>query len=76
MNTITLTKGDYQKLLKRQDEAEEAIAELKGVVEVLSRDEVAPAIAKRLERQSRLIDAGKGKHFSSMKAFRAHVRGL
>jgi hypothetical protein len=76
MNTVTLTKGDYQKLIKRQDEADDAITELQETVKVLSRDEVMPAVAKRLEHQSRLIDVGKGKRFRSMQSFRVYVRGL
>lgn len=76
MNTVTLTKGDYQKLIKRQDDADDAILRLQEVVEVLSKDDVLPLVSRRLERQSRFIDAGKGKRFRSMKSFRSYVRGL
>lgn len=76
MDTVTLNKSDYQKLIKRQDDAEEAITRLTHVVKVLSQDEVTPAVAKHLEKQSQLIDAGRGKRFGTMKSFRTYVRGL
>jgi hypothetical protein len=76
MDTITLKKSAYNSLVKRQDKTEDAIARLTEAVEVLSRDEVMPAVAKRLGRQSRLMDSGKAKRFRTMKLFRTYVRGL
>jgi len=76
MNTLVLTKTAYAKLVQRQTKADTAIARLEKAVQMLSQDEVSATFARSLERESRLLDQGKGKRFQSVKAFRSYVRAL
>ena len=76
MNMITLPKGTYSEILKRQTRVEVAVAKLYQRVEELDQDEIKPSVLKRLEKQSRLLDAGKGIKFKNMKEYRAYVRSL
>ena len=76
MNTIALPRSTYSEILKRQARADVAIAKLQKVVEELSQDELKPRVAARIERHSRLLDAGKGIKLKNMKEYRAYVRSL
>ncbi|GEM_PF-2666742 len=76
MNTSTISKKEYQDLLKRQKLADGEISRLKKIVLELARDEVKPAVTKKLEEQSRLLDQKKGKVFSATRGFRAYLRNL
>ena len=76
MNMIALPRSAYSEILKRQERTDAAIAELREKVDELSQDELKPNVAARLERQSRLLDAGKGIKFKNMKDLRAYVRSL
>ena len=62
MNTITLPRNTYSEILKRQARVESAVAKLQETVEEIAYDEIRPNVLKRLEKQSRLLDEGKGKH--------------
>ena len=76
MNTITLPRNTYSEILKRQARVEIALAKLQETVEEIAYDEIKPSVLKRLEKQSRLLDAGKGVKFKNMKELRAYVRSL
>ena len=76
MNTIALPKNIYSEILKRQARVEIALAKLQETVEEIAYDEIKPSVLKRLEKQSRLLDAGKGVKFKNMKELRAYVRSL
>lgn len=76
MNTIMLPRNTYSEILKRQARADVAIAKLQEAVEALGYDEVKPNVVRMLEKQSRLLDAGKGREFAHMKEYRAFVRSL
>ncbi|OGG60106.1 hypothetical protein A3C86_00960 [Candidatus Kaiserbacteria bacterium RIFCSPHIGHO2_02_FULL_49_16] len=76
MSTITLPRNTYSEILKRQERADVAIAKLQKAVEELGYGEVKPSVLKRLEKQSRLLDEGRGIKLKNMKEYRAYVRGL
>ncbi len=77
MNTIALPRSAYSELLKRQERADVAIAKLQKAVQELGHDdELLPHVAARLERQSQLLDEGKGIKIKNMKEYRAFVRSL
>ncbi|OGG62249.1 hypothetical protein A3I46_02195 [Candidatus Kaiserbacteria bacterium RIFCSPLOWO2_02_FULL_54_13] len=76
MNTIALPKSAYSEILKRQARVETAISKLQETVEEIAYNEIKPSILKRLEKQSRLLDAGKGIKLKNMKEYRAYVRSL
>lgn len=77
MNTIALPRNAYSELLKRQERADVAIAKLQKAVQELGYDdELLPHVAARLERQSRLLDEGKGIRIKNMKEYRAFVHIL
>ena len=76
MNTITLPRNTYSEILKRQSRVESAISKLQETVAEIAYDEIKPSVLKRLEKQSRLLDEGKGEKFKNMKELRAYVRSL
>ena len=76
MNTIALPKSAYSEILKRQARVETAISKLQEIVEEIAYNEIKPSILKRLEKQSRLLDAGKGIKLKNIKEYRAYVRSL
>lgn len=76
MTTITLPKNVYTEIIKRQERTDMVIARLQKQVEKLARDELRPEVAARLEKQSRLLDAGKGVKLKSMKEYQAFVQSL
>ena len=73
---IAVTKSAYTKLVRRQEKTDAVVTRLAKVVERLSHDEVLPGVAKNLEKQARLLDAGQGRRFRSMQSFRTYIRGL
>jgi len=78
MNTIALPRSTYSEILKRQARADVAIARLQEAVKELKYedDEIKPSVLKRIERQSRLLDEGKGIKLMNMKEYRTYVRSL
>jgi galactokinase len=76
MNTIALPKNIYSEILKRQARVESAISKLQETVEEMACEEIKPSVLKRLEKQSRLLDDGKGIKLKNMKEYRAYIRGL
>jgi len=76
MNTITLPRNIYSEILKRQARVESAVAKLQETVEEIAYDEIKPSVLKRLEKQSRLLDEGKGIKLKNMKEYRAYIRSL
>lgn len=77
MNTVAIPRSAYSEILKRQERADEAIAKLQKAVQELGYDdELLPHVATRIERQSRLLDEGKGKRFKNIKEVRAYMRSL
>jgi galactokinase len=76
MNTIALPRSAYNEILKRQARVESAISKLQETVEEITYDEIKPSVLKRLEKQSRLLDEGKGIKFKNIKEYRAFVRSL
>ena len=73
---ITLPKSAYSEILKRQERTDAMLESLQKQVEELVQDELRPEVAARVEKQSRLLDAGKGIKCKGMKEYRAFVRGL
>lgn len=75
MNGFLIPKTEYRKLLQTQKELFSRINRLEKIIEELEL-EVKPSVLKRWEKQSKLIDQGKGKTFKSMKEFREHLKSL
>ena len=76
METVTITKKQLRNLVKKQEAVDQEVRALRGIVLELAKDEVRPAFVKRLERISKSLDRGEGKRFSSLGAFKAHLRAL
>ena len=55
---------------------ESEVSALKEIVFELSKDEVKPAVVKRLESQSKILDKGGGKRFLNLKEFKNHLKNL
>ena len=75
-NTITIDKKAYQELLKKQAGIEAEVSTLKEAVLELSKNEIKPAVTRRLERQSRILDNGGGKRFPNLKGLKIYLKNL
>jgi len=77
METLTIPKKAYDRLVHRQDEIEEDLRVVKEMLRREINDErIRPAMLKRWERISRDLDQGKGKKFSSPHVMRIWLRAL
>ena len=75
-NEVSIPKDEYQRILKTQKELRSQIAALQEFVIEMTKEELKPLIIKRLEKRSKAIDQGKGKHFRSLSSFKSHLRQL
>ena len=77
MNMVAIPKQAYDEILKRQARTDITVAKLQKAFERFAQDEeLLPEVTVRLERQSKLMDEGNGRHFKDMKELRAYVRSL
>ncbi|MBI4120150.1 MAG: hypothetical protein HY454_01660 [Parcubacteria group bacterium] len=75
-STTILDKKDYRELLRKQTNIEMEVSTLKEAVLELSKDEIRPAIIKRLEKQSRILDEGGGRRLRSLKELKAYLKNV
>lgn len=76
MDTVTISRLAYQTLVQKQTRTAEDLLSLKKMVVLLAKDEVTSQYAKKLEKRSRALDAGKGKRFSTMRSFKSYLKTL
>lgn len=76
MNTITLPKTEYQKILRNQSDFTKELRQLKSVIKVALADEVTDRVKLILERESAAMDRGEGKRFKSMREFSKYLKNL
>lgn len=76
MNTVTLNKTEYQRLVRKQESLERDVRRLESVVKVNLEDEVASEVKAKLEKISKPMDRGGGKRFRSAREFSRHLKTL
>ena len=76
MTTVTISKTEYKKMLKVQEELYSQVAALREFVIEAVKEELNPFAIKRLEKRSCLLDLGKGRYFNSIFSFRSYLRRL
>ena len=76
MNTITLPRTEYQKLLRNQADLSKEFHQLKSVVRIALADEVTDQVKAKLEKQSKIMDRGQRKRFKSMREFSQYLKDL
>ncbi|MEK7586941.1 MAG: hypothetical protein AAB453_03680 [Patescibacteria group bacterium] len=76
MNTITLPKIEYRKILQNQSDFTRELHQLKSVVKIALADEVTNRVKSILERESAILDRGEGKRFKSMREFSKYLKNL
>ena len=76
MNTITLPKTEYRKILQNQADLSKEFHQLRSVVKIALADEVTDQVKARLEKQSKMMDRGGGKRFKSMREFSQYLKDL
>ena len=76
MNTITLPKIEYRKILQNQSDITRELHQLKSVVKIALADEVTNRVKSILERESAILDRGEGKRFKSMREFSKYLKNL
>jgi len=72
MNTVTLPKTEYKKIVDTQKKLRSQIISLREFVIEQTRDELKPSIIKKLQKLSADIDKGEGKHFRSLSSFKTY----
>ncbi len=75
-STVTIDKKIYQELLKKQTGIETEVSILKEAVLELSKNEIKPAVIRKLESQSRILDKGGGRRFFNLKELKIHLKNL
>ena len=78
MQTATITKTEYKKILKNQEELSSRLNDLQKIVFKVARQEreVKPSVIKRWEKKMKEADQGKGKRFDSLSSFRLYLKAL
>ncbi len=77
MQTITISKKEYQGIVRRQARIEQEVRAVKEML-LQERDEVEikPAVLARWEKISRDLDSGKGLEFSSASKMREWLKDV
>ena len=77
MAIATITKKEYEVLLKRQEKVEEELGIMKKALWIVSDEEkIRPSILKRWEKISRGLDRGEGRSFASAKEIKKWLKSL
>ena len=76
MNVGTIPKTEYKKLQREQRELRAQVSELLVFVKKIAKEELYPAIVKRLNKRSRRLDRGEGIRFSSTAGMKKYLGGL
>jgi len=76
MATVTITKKEYQHLVKRQEKIETQLSSLFRIVQEELADEVTDEYRKKLDRWSEKIDKGAGRRFSNAQEMKKYLRSL
>jgi len=68
MNTVTMSKKEYESMIHRQQKLEKEMSVVKSLLrQEIGEEQIKPSVLKRWERISREMDRGKGYFFSSPK---------
>lgn len=76
MNTITIPRSEYLKIVKSQEKLSEKVDKLQRTLEVVMQDEFKPEYAKKLDRISASFDRGKGVRFLDSKNAKRYLRSM
>lgn len=76
MATNTISKTEYKKILKTQEELRSQLAVLREFIIETTKEELNPSIVKRLEKRSQFLDKGNGKYFNTTTSFKSYLRCL
>jgi len=77
METLTIPKKEYHRLVRRQEKIEEDMRIMKEVLrDEINGENIRPTVLKRWERISSDLDAGKGRVFLSSRDMRSWIRNL
>jgi hypothetical protein len=76
MDTITLSKADFNRMLVLQEELKSELASLRDLVIDSLKDDLKPSVIKRLNSRSKKIDRGCGKRFDSISSLKSYLISL
>ena len=72
----TITRREYQHLIRRQARVEQDVHILKQFLQRDDEAKIRPSVLKRWDRISRDLDRGKGRRFSSWRQARGWLKRL
>ncbi|MDP2767890.1 MAG: hypothetical protein Q8O41_10675 [Candidatus Methanoperedens sp.] len=76
MNTITIPKSEYSKIVRTQEALKKRVDLLQKMFKEEICEEVRPEYIKKLERIDKEIDKGKCTRFSSAAEMKKYLRNL
>ncbi|MBU2579253.1 hypothetical protein KKA09_04035 [Patescibacteria group bacterium] len=76
MITDIISKTEYEKILKNQEELRFQMEVLREFVIETTKEELSIPVIKRLEKRSLFLDQGKGKHFNTISSFKSYLHRL
>jgi len=79
MNTVTIPKSEYTKIIKTQEKLEKNVSTLQRMFKkVVQEDilEVRPSYIRKLDKIEKDLDAGNGVRFLNAKEAKAYLRNL
>ncbi len=76
MNTVTLPKTQYMRILDTQEKLRGDLAHLQKVVSFMTQDEVSPEYGKRISRIEKGLSGGKGVKFKTKSEIKKFFRSL
>lgn len=76
MNTITIPKNTYEKIIETQKKLLFQVDILQKYILEANKEELGLPVIRRLEKISRNIDNGKGKRFRSASSVAAYLNTL
>jgi hypothetical protein len=76
MNTVTLPRNKYIKILETQEELRGDVFRLKEIVSYIAQDEISPTYARKLSKIEKSLSAGGGARFGGTRGVKKFFREL
>ena len=76
MNTVTLPKNQYMRILDTQEKFRDDLTRLQKIVSTIAQDEVSSLYMTRLSKIEKGLSAGKGVKFKNKSEIKKFFRSL
>lgn len=73
---MNISTREFKDFVRKQELINSQLLFIKEAILELARDEISQSLIVKLGKASKLLDAGKGKRFSSLKDFKKYLKSL